>query len=238
MKLRQRQTKNQHERQAEWEYASTHSRGRQAARRKRRSEERITRPKRRKFIIWNRGILTSYLFLCVRHARLALTNLKLIGNSFCTLRGNFKIFGNLFGTLHSSLWNLCIFLFSDQIVFLFSTSLVVVHVLCCGCFRLLLLLLSLYLRCTACAAHFTGPCSSFFSSFTDRCICRHLIYSFGFFRWFRAVFGYFHSVINRICQLNTGAACVTLHNKTYNFGSFYRMPNSAGRSCCFKSTFI
>lgn len=87
-----------------------------AQRMKRRGEERITRPKRRKFIIWNRGILTSYLFLCVRHARLALTNLKLIGNSFRTLRGNFKIFGNLFGTLPrsaSSLWNfVCAFFYS------------------------------------------------------------------------------------------------------------------------------
>lgn len=35
----------------------------------------------RRYNIWNRGILTSYLFLCVRHARLALTNLKLI--TFC-----------------------------------------------------------------------------------------------------------------------------------------------------------
>ena len=65
--------------------------------REQRERENITRPKRRKFIIWNRGILTSYLFLCVRHARLALTNLKLIGNSFRTLRGavNFSWFGLL-----------------------------------------------------------------------------------------------------------------------------------------------
>lgn len=93
------------------EQSRERERERERSRRKRRSEERITRPKRRKFIIWNRGILTSYLFLCVRHARLALTNLKLIGNSFRTLSGNFKIFGNLFGTLRGSLWNLCVFLF-------------------------------------------------------------------------------------------------------------------------------
>lgn len=55
--------------------------------------------------------------------------------------------------------------------------------------------------------------------FHHRCICRHLIYSFGL-RWSRALFGYFHSVNNRICQLNAVTACVTLRNThTHNITS-------------------
>lgn len=161
-------------------------------RRRRSSKKRITRPKRRKFIIWNRGILTSYLFLCVRHARLALTNLKLIGNSFHTLRGNFKIFGNLFGTSRG----ICALFF-----FYFSTKL-------SSCFshrdRICRLCLSL----------------SFFRSLVIpelNSFVAHLIYSPGIFGRSRALFGCFHSVIKRICQLNagaeSGAACVTLQTK-------------------------
>lgn len=185
MKWTQNQRINITERKREREWAKHRIR---PGRRKRSSKERITRPKRRKFIIWNRGILTSYLFLCVRHARLALTNLKLIGNSFHTLRGNFKIFGNLFGTLCAVARGICAF-------FYFVTKL-------SSCFSH---------RDRICWILVFSLSFSLFLCFPVA--CRHLIYSLGLCRsW--ALFGCFRSVINRICQLNAGAgaACVTLQN--------------------------
>lgn len=184
-----------------------------AQRMKRRGEERITRPKRRKFIIWNRGILTSYLFLCVRHARLALTNLKLIGNSFRTLRGNFKIFGNLFGTLPrsaSSLWNfVCAFFYS---VTKLSSCFFSLFTSWPGLFRVYwLAVVGAFSLCPLfigwIGVHLSFVIVSLFSPSLH--FRRHLIYSFGFRRDHARYFGYFHAVINRICQLNAGTACVT-----------------------------
>lgn len=109
----------------------------------------------------------------------------------------------------------CVFLFCDQIVFLFFTSLVVV--LCfLYIFFFLFCFIPLYSMSSISILLFSSVFVFLFFffcecvSFHHCCICRHLIYSFGFLGRSRALFGYFYSVINCICQLNTGAACVTL----------------------------
>lgn len=81
-------------------------------------DEERTATTRRKFIIWNRGILTSYLFLCVRHARRALTNLILI--IFCD-QIVFLFLASFFSSLYSML---CIHLNSLYNIYFFSLLLI------------------------------------------------------------------------------------------------------------------
>lgn len=92
-------------------------------------DEERTATTRRKFIIWNRGILTSYLFLCVRHARRALTNLILI--IFCdqiVFLFLASFFLSIFYTYYVFIQNcIILYMFFFSLFFSFSSSILGLH---------------------------------------------------------------------------------------------------------------